>query len=115
GGHRHAAARWCPGYARPRLRKPRWRYRPAARSPHNCARLRGHSRGDSPRLYDRSDSWGNSYQRLVLRLWVWTCAPLAMGATTLPMSSPYLITVSPTARSLSAILWPMGAACFAVM
>ncbi len=33
---------------------------------------------------------------------------LAMGATTLPMSSPYLMTVSPMARSCRAILCPIG-------
>src|SRR5690606_16110389 len=35
------------------------------------------------------------YHRLVLTLWTCRCSPLAMGATTLPMSTPYLITVSP--------------------
>src|ERR1700753_1583347 len=35
-----------------------------------------------------------------------------MGATTLPISSPYLITVSPTARSLSAVFWPVGRRLF---
>ena len=31
-----------------------------------------------------------------------------IGATTLPMSMPYLTTVSPGAMSLSATLWPIG-------
>jgi hypothetical protein len=34
-----------------------------------------------------------------------------MGATTLPMSMPYLMTVSPTAMSFSATLWPIGMSC----
>src|SRR6185503_7548158 len=35
------------------------------------------------------------YQRLVLTLCTWRCSPLPIGFTTLPMSTPYLITVSP--------------------
>ena len=31
-----------------------------------------------------------AYQRLVLMLWTWACSPALMGATTLPMSMPYL-------------------------
>ena len=38
-------------------------------------------------------------------------APAAIGCTTLPMSTPYLITVSPTAMSFSATLWPIGMSC----
>jgi len=33
--------------------------------------------------------------RLVLRLCTRVCSPCAIGATTLPMSTPYSITVSP--------------------
>ena len=35
------------------------------------------------------------YQRLVLTLCTCRCSPLLIGCTTLPMSTPYLITVSP--------------------
>jgi hypothetical protein len=42
------------------------------------------------------------------RLWVWTWAPFGMSAMILPMSSPYLMAVSPDLRSFSAILWPIG-------
>ena len=48
------------------------------------------------------------YHRFVLMLWTWACSPFLIGCTTLPMSTPYLITVSPTAMSFSAILWPSG-------
>ncbi len=40
------------------------------------------------------------YQRLVLMLCTWACSPAAIGATTLPMSTPYLITVSPVGHVL---------------
>src|SRR5690606_21888443 len=55
-----------------------------------------------------------AYQRLVLMLWTWACSPALMGATTLPMSMPYLKTVSPTAMSRKATLWPIGMSCLAV-
>src|SRR6476661_6766199 len=51
------------------------------------------------------------YHRLVLMLWTCACSPLRIGCTTLPMSTPYLITVSPTAMSFSATLWPIGMSC----
>ena len=35
------------------------------------------------------------YHLLVFRLWMCMCSPFLMSATTLPMSWPYLITVSP--------------------
>ncbi len=35
------------------------------------------------------------HHRFVLKFCTWACSPLAIGATTLPMSTPYLITVSP--------------------
>src|SRR5690606_12206882 len=54
-----------------------------------------------------------AYQRLVLMLCTWACWPALMGSTTLPMSMPYLNTVSPTAMSLRATLWPMGMSCSA--
>src|SRR5690606_9382217 len=31
-----------------------------------------------------------AYQRLVLMLCTWACSPVLIGATTLPMSTPYL-------------------------
>ena len=34
--------------------------------------------------------------------------------TTLPMSSPYLMTVSPFLSALSATLWPIGMSCLAL-
>ena len=37
-----------------------------------------------------------------------------IGLTTLPMSMPYLRTVSPTAMSRRATLWPIGMSCRAV-
>ena len=45
-----------------------------------------------------------AHHRLVLRLWTWTCSPLAISATALPMSWPYFHTVSPDLMSTSAIL-----------
>src|SRR6476661_8064235 len=48
------------------------------------------------------------YHRLVLMLWTCACSPLRIGSTTLPMSTPYLITVSPGAMSFSATLCPIG-------
>ena len=52
------------------------------------------------------------YQRLVLTLWTCKCSPFLIGATTLPMSTPYLITVSPTLKSFKATLWPIGISFF---
>src|SRR5678815_1238875 len=51
------------------------------------------------------------HQRLVLMLWTCACCPALIGATTLPMSTPYLITVSPTFRSFKATLCPSGMSC----
>src|SRR4051794_9674311 len=51
---------------------------------------------------------GAQAQRLVFRLCVWTWSPALMGWTTLPMSHPYLMIVSPTLKSRRAILWPSG-------
>src|SRR5690349_16543235 len=50
----------------------------------------------------------HGHHRLVLMLWTCACEPLRIGCTTLPMSTPYLMTVSPTAMSFSATLWPIG-------
>jgi hypothetical protein len=50
----------------------------------------------------------HAYHLLVLMFWTWACSPALIGATTLPMSMPYFHTVSPTAMSFSATLWPMG-------
>src|SRR3954465_6745073 len=50
----------------------------------------------------------DDYQRLVLTLCTCRCSPLAIGFTTRPMSTPYLMTVSPSLWSLSETLWPMG-------
>src|SRR5690606_23605981 len=55
-----------------------------------------------------------AYQRLVLMFCTWAGSPALMGATTLPMSTPYLKTVSPTAMSLSATLCPIGMSCCAL-
>src|SRR6266480_2895833 len=49
-----------------------------------------------------------SHQRLVLILCTWACSPTLMGAMVRPMSTPYLITVSPLLSSRIASLWPMG-------
>src|SRR6266568_783391 len=49
-----------------------------------------------------------SHQRLVLILCTWACSPTLMGAIVRPMSTPYLITVSPPLSSRIASLWPMG-------
>src|SRR5205814_8575047 len=38
----------------------------------------------------------HGYQRFVLTLCTCRCSPLAMGFTTLPISTPYLMTVSPS-------------------
>ncbi len=69
-----------------------------------CARRRGRSRGGSPRK-----SFASS-MLTTLRLDVVDVRvlPVRIGCTTLPMSTPYLITVSPTAMSFSATLWPSG-------
>src|SRR5215831_9472336 len=48
------------------------------------------------------------HQRLVLRFCTCTCSPAAASAVMRPMSSPYLMTVSPFFRGLSATLWPIG-------
>jgi len=53
--------------------------------------------------------------RLVLRLCTRVCSPCAIGATTLPMSTPYSITVSPGSQSFSAGVWPIGVSLFAVI
>ncbi|MGF6986996.1 hypothetical protein QFZ99_006537 [Paraburkholderia atlantica] len=45
-----------------------------------------------------------AYQRFVLMLCTCACSPALIGATTLPISTPYLNTVSPTAMSFSATL-----------
>src|SRR6266853_2086865 len=49
-----------------------------------------------------------SHQRLVLILCTWACSPTLMGAMVQPISTPYLITVSPLLSSRIASLWPMG-------
>src|SRR5712671_7834733 len=55
-----------------------------------------------------------AHHRLVLRLWTCTCSPFLMSATVLPMSWPYLRTVSPFLMSTSAILWPIGTSILAL-
>src|SRR6266404_3534756 len=55
----------------------------------------------------------HGYQRFVFRLCTCTCSPLAMGFTTRPISTPYLMTVSPSRWSRSASLWPIGRSFFA--
>src|SRR5690606_5330457 len=54
-----------------------------------------------------------AYQRLVLRLWTCTCSPGFASAIMRPISSPYLMTVSPDFSSFSATLWPIGMSCLA--
>src|SRR5262249_38481504 len=49
-----------------------------------------------------------SHQRFVFRFCTCTCLPVATSAITLPMSSPYLMTVSPFFSGFSATLWPIG-------
>jgi hypothetical protein len=43
-------------------------------------------------VLETTDMRGPCYQRLVLMLWTWACSPRRIGATTLPMSMPYLTT-----------------------
>ena len=50
----------------------------------------------------------------VLRLWTCTCSPFFASAVTTPMSTPYLMTVSPFFRLVSATLWPIGMSCLGV-
>jgi len=49
-------------------------------------------------------------QRMVLRLWVWTCAPWAMGCVVLPMGRAYLSSTCPAGSARMAILCPSGTA-----
>ena len=48
------------------------------------------------------------HQRLVLRFCTCTCSPTPASATMRPISSPYLMTVSPFLSAFSATLWPIG-------
>src|ERR1700682_3944230 len=49
-----------------------------------------------------------THQRFVLMLCTCACSPTWMGATTRPMSTPYLITVESFASALIASLCPIG-------
>ena len=41
-------------------------------------------------------------------LWTWACSPFLIGATTLPMSMPYLTHRVADRHVPSATLWPIG-------
>src|SRR5258706_63653 len=56
-----------------------------------------------------------AHHRFVLMLCTWACSPTWIGATTRPMSTPYLITVASLTSALMASLWPIGMSVLATI